>query len=128
MIKRHLSFDQIYAMENLVLNLFYTIIDSGGNLSRKGLPIGNLTSQFFANYYLSAFDHCCKEQWHIKRYVRYMDDIVIFTENRNDIKRFYNNSVKYACEKLKLNLKPAVSGIMEDGVPFLGFLIKPSGI
>ncbi|MCL2443362.1 MAG: reverse transcriptase/maturase family protein [Treponema sp.] len=111
-----------------VLNLFYTIINSGDILSGKGIPIGNLTSQYFANYYLSGFDHYFKENLHIKRYIRYMDDIIVFTENKNDIKGIYEKAVCYADEKLRLTLKPQISGSINDGVPFLGFLVKPAGI
>jgi len=54
---------------------------SGDNLftpveRRKGLPIGNLTSQFFANYYLNPLDHFVKEQINCKAYLRYVDDCV----------------------------------------------------
>ena len=60
--------------DETALNIFYTIIDSCDTSTDKGIPIGNLTSQFFANYYLSAFDHHFKERLHAKRYIRYMDD------------------------------------------------------
>jgi retron-type reverse transcriptase len=111
-----------------VIDIFTIIIDSGGILDGKGIPIGNLTSQFFANYYLSAFDHHFKERCHVKKYIRYMDDILIFSENKDGLKNIYNDAVRYAQEKLKLILKPPVSGPVTDGAPFLGFLVKPSGI
>jgi len=109
-------------------DLFTVIIDSGNTLAGKGIPIGNLTSQFFANHYLSAFDHYFKERRHEKRYIRYMDDILVFSDNKDRIKNAYKDAVCYAGEKLKLNLKPAVTGPVIDGVPFLGFLVKPTGI
>jgi len=111
-----------------VLDLFYIIIDSGDTFSGKGVPIGNLTSQFFANYFLSGFDHYCKEQRHVRRYIRYMDDMLIFSDNKNDLKDLYADAVSYTEEKLKLSLKPAVLGYVTNGAPFLGFLIKPFGI
>jgi hypothetical protein len=111
-----------------VLNIFNIIIDSGGVINGKGIPIGNLTSQFFANYYLSAFDHHFKEQRHVKKYIRYMDDILIFSNDKEELKALYNDAVCYAGEKLKLLLKPPVAGPAADGAPFLGFLVKPSGI
>jgi len=116
--------------ESAAIDLLFTIIDSAGALleSHKGIPIGNLTSQYFANYYLSAFDHHFKEQFHLKRYVRYMDDILIFSGNKSYLNEIYENAAAYAGEKLKLDLKPPVSGPAKDGAPFLGFLIKPSGI
>jgi len=111
-----------------VLRLFYAIIDSGGVQAGKGIPIGNLTSQYFANYYLSAFDHYFKERFHLRWYIRYMDDILVFCKNKNEIKSIYDTAAAYAAETLKLNLKPPVSGMVKAGAPFLGFLIKPSGI
>jgi retron-type reverse transcriptase len=114
--------------DKAALRVFYAIVDSSDNPSGKGIPIGNLTSQYFANYYLSAFDHHFKEQLCIKRYIRYMDDILVFHESKSDINATYKNAVVYTGGKLKLQLKPAVSGAAEDGAPFLGFLVKPEGI
>ena len=110
------------------LQVFYLIIDSGLSLSDKGMPIGNLTSQYFANHYLSPFDRYFKEQCRAKHYIRYMDDIVILSDSKNEINNFYIKAVCYANEKLKLELKPQVSGAVTGGVPFLGFLVKPTGI
>jgi len=110
--------------DKAAVTVFYTIIDSRGDCSGKGIPIGNLTSQFFANYYLSAFDHHFKEKLHVKRYIRYMDDILIFSDNKEELKDMYGEAARYAGEKLKLALKPQVSGRITDGAPFLGFLIN----
>ena len=49
---------------------------------RRGLPIGNLTSQFFANIYLSSFDHFVKEHLKAKKYLRYVDDFALFSDDR----------------------------------------------
>ena len=118
----------ILIKDKAVMDIFTAIINSGETLNGKGIPIGNLTSQFFANYYLSAFDHYFKEQRHVKKYIRYMDDTLIFSENKDGLKDIYNDAVCYAGEKLKLLLKPPVSGPVTNGAPFLGFLVKPSGI
>ena len=48
---------------------------------RRGLPIGNLTSQFFSNLYLDGFDHFCKEVLRAKGYVRYVDDFALFHDD-----------------------------------------------
>jgi len=114
--------------DEAVLNVFYTIIDSCNVSAGKGIPIGNLTSQFFANYYLSSFDHHFKERLHAKRYIRYMDDILVFSDDKEELKNMYNEAVHYTAEKLKLVLKPQIIGHNTDGAPFLGFLVKPSGI
>lgn len=62
-----------------LLNLFNIIIFSMGD---RGLPIGSLLSQYLANFYLSSFDHYCKEKLKIKYYFRYMDDIVIIAKDK----------------------------------------------
>jgi len=115
-------------IDKTILNLFYIIIDSTNIFLGKGIPIGNLTSQFFANYYLSAFDHYFKEQCHVRRYVRYMDDVLLFSDKKAELKILYDVAVRYASEKLKFLLKPIVLGSVSDGAPFLGFLVKPTGI
>lgn len=61
------------------LNLMRTIIFSMGD---KGIPIGSLLSQYLANFYLSSFDHYCKEILKLKYYHRYMDDIVILHSDK----------------------------------------------
>ncbi len=50
---------------------------------RRGLPIGNLTSQFFANIYLNGLDHFVKEQLRASKYLRYVDDFALFADDRN---------------------------------------------
>ena len=64
-----------------VLALTERIIRNGGEAGR-GLPIGNLTSQFFANVYLDPFDHWVKQELRVKGYLRYMDDFVLFAEEK----------------------------------------------
>ncbi len=49
---------------------------------RRGLPIGNLTSQFFANIYLNSFDHFVKQTIKAEKYLRYVDDFTLFSDDR----------------------------------------------
>lgn len=69
------------------LKLIDDIIDSYGNSEdpKKGVPIGNYTSQWLANYYLQDLDHFIKEKLKIKYYVRYMDDMVLFSRNKKEL-------------------------------------------
>ena len=65
------------------LNLIDLIIDSG----IEGIPIGNFTSQWFANFYLQDLDHFIKEHLKVKYYVRYMDDMVLFSNNKKELRK-----------------------------------------
>lgn len=67
--------------DNDVLNLLDMIVDS----SEEGVPIGNYTSQWFANFYLQDLDHYIKEKLQIKYYVRYMDDMLLFHRNKKEL-------------------------------------------
>jgi len=95
----------------------------------KGLPIGNLTSQIFANLYLSYFDHFIVEELGFKYYGRYVDDFYIIHENKNVLLK----SIKSIREKLlesEVTLHPKKLYLQhyKHGVSFLGHVIKPNRI
>ncbi len=69
-----------------LLDLFFKILGTYHIRPGKGMPIGNLISQHLANFYLGAYDHWVKEARRIKGYVRYMDDFVLFAENKAILK------------------------------------------
>ena len=117
------------------LELLFGVIDSykidfeGDSVGRKkGLPIGNLTSQFFANFYLSALDHFILEKLKPEGYVRYMDDMVIFGDSIKELKRIFDEVERFCLEKLTLFLKVPVFGKTFFGVPFLGWRITKDRI
>lgn len=87
-----------------------------------GLPIGNRTSQFFANVYLDPLDHFIKEKLLIKGYVRYMDDFVIFENDRRALKDHQQTVAFFLHEQLRLSLKPSATFLNrpQNGLPFLG--------
>lgn len=93
---------------------------------RKGLPIGNLTSQFFANVYLNRFDHFVKEVLRCRFYLRYVDDFVVLG---NDKAWLWNvkEQMQAFLEKWRLRLHEHKSQIrpVEDGVTLLGFRVFP---
>ncbi len=109
------------------LNLLFAIIDSYNISKGYGLPIGNLTSQFFANYYLSPFDHFVLERLNSKGYVRYMDDIIVFSDSKGELKNIYKKMQKFIFT-FSLNFKQPVINSCKNGVPFLGFSVSDSGI
>lgn len=108
-----------------LLNLFNKIIDSYCVVEGKGVPIGNLTSQYFANYYLSALDHKIKEVLNVPIYLRYMDDILIMDNNREKLKADVRYIQEYSDNELKLRLKEPIYRECRTGVQFFGYIVKP---
>ncbi len=103
------------------LDLLFDIIDSFG--IEKGLPIGNLTSQFFANLYLSELDHFVLENLKPSGYCRYMDDFILFSNSKIDLKKMLNSIESFCLNNLLLTLKPYIFGKSKDGIAFLGYKI-----
>ena len=92
----------------------------------KGLPIGNMTSQLMAIFYLNDLDHYIKERLYCKYYVRYMDDFVIFDTDKEHLKELRNKIAEKLTEfKLELNNKTNIYDL-NHGFGFLGyrFLLK----
>ena len=95
--------------------------------SNTGLPIGNLTSQLFGNVYLNDFDHYVKTELKIKYYGRYVDDMVFIHDDRSyleDLIPVLSSTLRKNFE-LKIHPKKIVLRSVEDGLPFLGQIIKP---
>lgn len=89
----------------------------------KGLPIGNLTSQFFANVYLNELDQFVKHELKIKCYVRYVDDIVIIHQEKKQLAEWLDKIRAFLHEHLKLELKSAVKlAGLSCGINFLGYV------
>lgn len=87
----------------------------------KGLPIGNMTSQLLAIYFLNDLDHYIKEKLHCKYYVRYMDDFIIFSPDKERLKEIRNIiSEKLKEYKLELNKKTNLYDL-NQGFGFLGY-------
>ena len=93
----------------------------------KGVPIGNLTSQYFANHYLSETDHFIKEQLKIPLYVRYMDDMLMMGNDKYLLKRQIGE-VDCHLQQIDLQLKPVVLNKTSVGVSFLGYKLFPHKI
>ena len=90
----------------------------------KGLEIGNYTSQMFANIYLNEIDQFIKHKLHIKYYVRYMDDFLLFDDSKEKLKIFLTQIENFCKNELILELKPPVLGNCKNGDSFLGYIIK----
>jgi hypothetical protein len=96
----------------------------------KGIPIGNLTSQHFANFYLSGLDHLVKECLRIEGYVRYMDDMVLWADDKHALWDAASRIEVYLQHQLCLRIKDGSLYIapIQQGLPFLGFRIFPGVI
>ena len=109
-----------------VIWLIKLILDNYSlSYGRMGMPLGNLTSQFFANIYLNELDHYIKEQLNIKYYIRYVDDFVILSKNKLILEYYKNKIEEFLKARLELELHPDKSKILKlsEGVNFLGFRI-----
>ena len=107
-----------------LINIFYKIIDSYENESGKGLPIGNLLSQNWANFYLGFFDRWIKETKQIKGYIRYMDDFILFGNDKEFLRNILSEIKTFLNDYLKLELKNNIQlNYVYKGVPFLGYRV-----
>ena len=95
---------------------------------RRGLPIGNLTSQFFANVYLNGLDHFCKEVLRAKGYLRYVDDFALFHDDREQLEDWRRRIVRYL-DGRRLRLHPCKTALLDTREPasFLGLVLLPGG-
>jgi hypothetical protein len=128
----HLTLESFLARtikDDFVLRLCQRIIACGGD-GRVGLPIGNLTSQFFANVYLNAFDHWIKERLRLPHYVRYMDDFVLFGDEKPFLRELRDRIGAYLAQQCALQVKEEVTRIQSflHGLSFLGVRVFPHTI
>lgn len=103
------------------LNLINVIIESHD----KGLPIGNYTSQWFANFYLQDVDHFIKEKLKIKYYIRYMDDLVLLHSNKKELRKAFN-SLRKMLNDMGLEIKGnyQLFNIDKCSLDFVGFVMN----
>lgn len=127
------------------LRLCKKIIDSGDGILRdeydmrwfpgddlfallrpRGLPIGNLTSQFWANVYLNDLDHFIKRQLKCPAYIRYVDDFVLFADDKIMLNQWRAAIISFLQSyRLTIHERPAQVRPTASGLPFLGFTVYP---
>lgn len=91
-----------------------------------GLPIGNLSSQFFANVYLDALDKFCKHELGAKHYIRYVDDFVLLSDSPQQLNEWLRRIEQYLPSLgARLNPKKTILQPIDRGVDFVGHVIKP---
>lgn len=94
-----------------------------GRVSGIGIPIGNLTSQMFANFFLNSIDQYAKNELKVKNYVRYMDDICITSDNKNYLRYVLHNiDLKIKKLLLVLNNRTTIRSV-KQGVDFCGYRV-----
>ena len=105
--------------DNDMLWLLDKIVDS---YPQPGIPIGNLTSQYFANYYLSEIDHTMKETYHCHYYLRYMDDIIILGYSKPWLHRIRNVIAEMMSEiGLEMKSNWQIFPVDDRGIDFVGY-------
>ena len=137
-LRRRIACDRTLALADRIIdgsnpqepvNLYYPGDDLFTPFGRRrGLPIGNLTSQFFANLYLDGMDHFCKEVLGAKGYVRYVDDFALFHDDRDRLEN-WQRRLETFLKGRRLRLHPRKTWIAETREPtaFLGFVLLPGG-
>ena len=98
-----------------------------GSLPGKGVPIGNLTSQYFANLYLGELDHLIKDELRLPGYVRYMDDMVLLADSKARLRETLSTIMEFLESRLRLELRPERTRLLPvtQGLPWLGFRVFP---
>lgn len=96
-------------------------------LRPRGLPIGNLTSQFWANCYLNPFDHFVRRELRCPAYLRYVDDFALFSDSKSQLWA-WKRAIITRLEQLRLTIHEEAAQVMpcECGIPWLGFVVYPT--
>jgi retron-type reverse transcriptase len=109
------------------IDLINRIIESFQVVTGKGIPLGNVTSQLFANIYLHELDRFVKHKMKVRFYVRYCDDFVIADKNREQLQTYVPILKEFLSKKLLLTLHPDKITFRKyrQGVDFLGYVLFP---
>lgn len=126
-LKKHTQDKDILWLLGQVIDSFSSKHISAMAYMRKGLPLGNLTSQLLVNIYMNEFDQFVKRELKVKYYIRYADDFVLLSENKNELLLNLSYMRGYLQEKLKLEMHPDKVYIktLASGVDFLGWVNFP---
>ncbi len=122
--------DRILAGGEGVLSAAYRMVYFQGDdlfaaLRPRGLPIGNLTSQFWANVYLDPFDHFVKRQLRCKAYIRYVDDLLLFGTDKKTLWA-WKQAIEERLAALRATIHPhSHPRPVTEGIAFLGFVVHP---
>lgn len=113
-----------YISDKALLKILDRIIDHNGIFPvGVGIPVGNLTSQLFANVYLNKLDQFVKHELKLKYYVRYMDDFIILSEDPAHLRRILAEIEDFLRRELRLELNPKTTILAaKNGINFVGYI------
>lgn len=116
--------------DEATLQLLRTILLSHNAETGKGIPLGNVTSQLFANIYLHELDWFMKQALGIKYYLRYCDDFVVVSTDKAYLESLVSPIRQFLATDLKLELHPNKISIRtwRQGVDFLGYVLRPCAV
>ncbi len=125
LIKKKIGSGEVF---DIIKNIVFSYHSSLG--LNKGIPLGNVTSQIFANIYLNVLDEYVKRELKCRFYVRYNDDFVIISDNKDILEKIREKIMTFVKEKLLLEIPLEKTSIrkIEWGIEFLGFTILPYAI
>jgi hypothetical protein len=111
----------------VIFNIIKNIITSFHTEIGKGLPLGNVTSQLFANVYMNSFDHFLKHDKRIKYYIRYADDFIILHHDKLYLEELLLEMKDFLMRELCLEIHPYKITLkkVSQGIDFLGYVIFP---
>jgi len=120
LLKKKIKDEKLLWLLNEIINSFFVSVG-------VGLPLGNITSQLFANIYLNKFDQFIKHKLRLKYYIRYCDDFIILSENEKFLENLIPQISSFLKENLKLNLHHEKTKIKKyhQGIDFLGYVSFP---
>lgn len=122
LLKKKISDENILWLLSKVINSFHSEDRDG-----KGIPLGNLTSQVFANIYLNELDQFVKHKLKVRSYIRYADDFLLLSNNKEYLHNLIGLIKTFLQDKLRLEFHPnkITSRKLEWGIDFLGYIVLP---
>lgn len=122
LLSKKISDKDILWLLKEIIDSFHSELGEG-----KGIPLGNLTSQVFANIYLNELDQFVKHELKVKHYLRYADDFVILSERKDRLEAFVPKISEFLEIKLRLSLHPNKIILRKYtwGIDFLGYIVLP---
>lgn len=120
LMKQKINDDKTLGLINKILQSYHTRLN-------RGLPLGNLTSQLFANVFMNPFDHFIKRKLKFRYYLRYTDDFILLNTDKDNLIKLTPIIREYLDKRLKLKLHPNKVSIRkwDQGVDFLGYVVFP---